>query len=326
MAANVPTIKLSSGYELPMIGYGTFGGADAPDLVYKAAKVALEEGYRHFDTAYLYKTEESLGKAIRESSVPREKVFVTTKLWNTHHKPEHVRPACERSLKDLQFDYLDMYMLHWPMAWEFHGFEHDQLQPRDENNHIKCIDVPIIETWREMEKLVKDGLVRTIGVSNFTIPMLEDLMSKCEIPPAMNQIEIHPSLPQEEMVEWAKKHNMVLTAYSPLGNPGYSWFSSTGHKKTLEHPAVLKAAEKYNKSPVQVLINWGVARGYCVIPKSVTPERIKANIEYFKMDPEDVEEITKIGREEPVRTCDPVLMFGPDNDVFGEHKGDKKQA
>lgn len=170
-----------------MIGYGTFGGADAPDLVYKAAKVALEEGYRHFDTAYLCKhrsrlfsvwilqgliyacitlvdkTEESLGKAIRESNVPREQIFVTTKLWNTHHKPEHVRPACERSLKDLQFEYIDMYMLHWPMAWEFHGFEHDQLQPRDENNHIKCINVPIIDTWREMEKLVKDGLVRTIG-------------------------------------------------------------------------------------------------------------------------------------------------------------------
>lgn len=171
-----------------------------------------------------------------------------------------------------------------------------------------------------MEKLVKDGLVRNIGVSNCTIPMLEELLKEAEIPPAVNQIEIHPSLPQEEMLKWAKEHGIHLTAYSPLGNPGFSWFSNTGHSKTLEQPAVLKAAEKYNKTPVQVLINWGVARGYSVIPKSVTPERIKANIEYFPMDPEDVEEITKIGREHPVRTCDPVLMYGPSNDIFGEHK------
>ncbi|KAI7849953.1 NADP-dependent oxidoreductase domain-containing protein [Circinella umbellata] len=320
MAANVPTIKLNSGYDLPMIGYGTFGGADAPHLVHDAVKVALKCGYRHFDTAYLYQTERSLGDAIRESGVPREEVFVTTKLWQTFKRPEHVRPACQRSLEDLGFDYIDMYMFHWPMAWEFHGFEHDKIQVKDENNDIKCIDIPIIDTWREMEKLVKDGLVRSIGVANFTIEMLEELMSKAEIPPAMNQIEIHPSLPQEEMVNWAKKHNVALTAFSPLGNPGFSWYAATGHSKTLEEPAVLKAAEKYNKTPVQILINWGVARGYCVIPKSVTPERIKANIEYFKMDDEDVEEITKIGREHPVRTCDPVLMFGPSNDVFGEHK------
>ncbi|KAI7878187.1 Aldo/keto reductase [Lichtheimia hyalospora FSU 10163] len=320
MAADIPKKKLNNGNEIPQIGYGTFGGADAPDLVYKAVKVALDCGYRHFDTAYLYQTEESLGKAIRESNVPREEVFVTTKLWGTFRKPEHVRPAFERSLKDLQFEYIDMYMLHWPMAWEFHGYEHDKLQVKDKDGDLKVLDIPLIDTWREMEKLVKDGLVRNIGVSNCTIPMLEELLKEAEIPPCMNQIEIHPSLPQEEMLKWANEHGIALTAYSPLGNPGFSWFASTGHSKTLEEPAVLKAAEKYGKTPVQVLINWGVARGYCVIPKSVTPERIKANIEYFKMDPEDVEEITKIGRNSPVRTCDPVLMFGPSNDVFGEHK------
>lgn len=211
-----------------MIGYGTFGGADAPELVYKAAKVALEVGYRHFDTAYLCKlfftkgplehvltrgcldqTEKQLGQAIRESNVPREELFVTTKLWQTFHEPQHVRPACERSLKELGFDYLDMYMLHWPMAWKFHGYEHDKLQVRDKNGHIGCIDVPIIDTWRAMEQLVKDGLVRSIGnvstyifsgdvsltdkliylgVSNFTIPMLEELLKQAEIPPAMNQV------------------------------------------------------------------------------------------------------------------------------------------
>lgn len=133
-------------------------------------------------------TEESLGKAIRESNVPREEVFVTTKLWGTFRKPEHVRPAFERSLKDLQFEYIDMYMLHWPMAWEFHGYEHDKLQVKDENGDLKVLDIPLIDTWREMEKLVKDGLVRNIGVSNCTIPMLEELLKEAEIPPCMNQV------------------------------------------------------------------------------------------------------------------------------------------
>ncbi|KAI8374111.1 NADP-dependent oxidoreductase domain-containing protein [Radiomyces spectabilis] len=317
MVTNVPTIKLNSGYDLPMIGYGTFGGKDAPHQVYDATKVALEAGYRHFDTAFLYETEEALGKAIRESNVPREEVFVTTKLWQTFHKPEHVRPACEKSLELLQFDYIDQYMMHWPMAWEFRGYEFKDIKVKDENNDIKCIDVPIIDTWKAMEQLVKDGLVRTIGVSNFTIPMLEDLLRKCEIPPAVNQVEIHPSLPQEELLEYCKSKGIALTAYSPLGNPGYS---QGGVIKTLEEPVVLQIAEKYGKTPVQILLNWGVARGYAVIPKSVTPSRIKANIEYFKMDPADVEAITAIGRGKPVRTCDPVVMFGISNDVFSEHK------
>ncbi|KAG0166757.1 hypothetical protein DFQ28_001141 [Apophysomyces sp. BC1034] len=314
---DVPKIKLNSGYELPAIGYGTFGGHDAPEKVYHACRVALKEGYRHFDTAYLYETEEALGTAIRESGVPRNELFITTKLWQTFHKPEHVRPACQRSLDLLGFDYLDQYMVHWPMAWEFHGFDFKDIKVRDENNDIKCIDVPIIDTWRAMEQLVKDGLVRSIGVSNFTIEMLEALLAECEIPPAVNQVEIHPSMPQEDLLAYCKNKDIALTAYSPLGNPGYS---QGGVIKTLDEPVVLQIAEKYNKTPVQVLLNWGVNRGYSVIPKSVTPERIKANQEYFKMDPADIDAITELGREHQVRTCDPAVMFGPSNDIFKEHQ------
>ncbi|KAI8371892.1 NADP-dependent oxidoreductase domain-containing protein [Blakeslea trispora] len=305
--SNVPTVKLNSGYDFPLIGYGTFGGHDSVDQVYKASKAALELGYRHFDTAYGYGTEHVLGKAIKESQIPREEIFVTTKLWNNFHEPQHVVPVCERSLKNLDVDYIDLYLMHWPLAWPFHGYEFEDLKDSD-----TVIDVPIIDTWREMEKLVKSGKVRSIGVSNFTIPMLEDLLKQCEIPPAVNQIEIHPKLIQEEMLAYCKQKNIVLTAYSPLGNPGYR----NNVLKTVEEPLILDLAKKYNKSPQQILLNWGVNRGYAVIPKSVTPSRIEANLEYFKMDQKDIDAITALGHHDTLRTCDPKKIWGAGNAIF----------
>ncbi|KAI7851599.1 NADP-dependent oxidoreductase domain-containing protein [Circinella umbellata] len=307
------TVKLNNGHTFPLVGYGTFGGNDAATQVYHGTKFALEAGYRHIDTAYLYRTEEAVGKAVRESNVPREDIFVTTKLWQTFHEPEHVRPACERSLKLLGFDYIDLYMMHWPMSWKFRGYEFDQLKVPDENGDIPTTNVPIIDTWRAMEGLVKAGLVKSIGVSNFSIAMLEELLKECEIKPAVNQLEIHPSLPQEEMLEYCNRQNIILTAYSPLANPGYS-----GVPSMLSDPTVLKIAEKYKKTPVQVLLNWGVSRGYAVIPKSVTPDRIKANLESFEMDKEDVEAILAIGRRNPYRSCSPLRDFGPSNNLFNE--------
>ncbi len=241
-------------------------------------------------------TEEALGKAIKESDVPREELFITTKLHQFFHRPEHVRPVFDRSLDLLQMDYVDMYMMHWPFSWEFKGYGFEDLKA---NKEMHVTNVPIIDTWREMEKLVKDKKARSIGVSNFTIPMLEDLLSKCSIPPAILQVEIHPALPQEELIAYCKSKNISLTAYSPLGNPGYR---KDAAPKTLEEPVVLDIAKKYNKTPVQVLLNWGANRGYAVIPKSVTPSRIEANLTYFKMDEKDIEAITDIGRKNPLRT------------------------
>lgn len=307
--------KLNSGYEIPLIGYGTFGGNDAPEQVYNAAKAALDAGYRHFDTAYICKfkrvnkhvtwflmlffaldqTEEALGKAIKESTVPREELFITTKLWQNFHEPEHVRPVFERSLKLLQMDYVDMYMIHWPISWAFKSYEFSELKATKE---MEPTNVPIIDTWREMEKLVEDKKARSIGVSNFTIPMLEDLLSKCSIPPAVNQVEINNAFPQEELLAYCKSKNILLTAYSPLGNPGYR----KSVRATLEDPVILDIAKKYNKTPGQVVLNWGVNRGYAVIPKSTTPSRIQQNLVYFKMDESDVEAITALGREHPYRS------------------------
>ncbi|KAI8145466.1 NADP-dependent oxidoreductase domain-containing protein [Fennellomyces sp. T-0311] len=307
----ISTLRLTSGYDIPIIGFGTFGGPNAPEQVYSAVKHAINAGYTHIDTAFSYQTEEAVGKAIKESSVDRKNLFVTTKLFPTFNAPEYVRPAYERSLKLLGLDYVDLYLMHWPFAWEFHGYEFEDIwKGKDENGHMIKVDISIIDTYRAMEELVKEGLVKSIGVSNFTIPMLEQIIKECDIPPAVNQVEIHPSLPQEEMVAFCKKNGIILTAYSPLGNPGYG-----GKLSMVDHPAVLKAAEKYNATPVQVLLNWGLSRGYTVIPKSITPERIEANTIQFKIDDEDIEAITNIGLENPHRVFDP-KMFGPAFDIF----------
>ncbi|KAI8067223.1 NADP-dependent oxidoreductase domain-containing protein [Thamnidium elegans] len=307
--SDIPTAKLNSGYEIPLIGYGTFGGNDAPEQVYNASKVALKTGYKHFDTAYIYQTEEALGKAIKEGDVPRKDLFITTKLWQYFHEPQHVRPVFERSLKLLQMDYVDLYLIHWPISWEFHSYEFNDLKATKD---MKNTHVPIIDTWREMEKLVNEKKARSIGVSNFTIPMLEDLLSKCSIPPAVNQVEITTALPQEELLAYCKSKNILLTAYSPLGNPGYKKDS----RATLDDPVILDIAKKYNKSPAQVVLNWGVNRGYAVIPKSTTPARIEANFTYFKLEDSEIEAITALGREHPYRSCRPENMWGPSCAIF----------
>jgi diketogulonate reductase-like aldo/keto reductase len=164
-------------------------------------------------------SEEALGNAIKDSTVDRKDVFVTTKLWNDFHEPQHVRPSLEKSLKHLQTDYVDLYLIHWPLSFPFNGYEYSEMTNKLPIK-IKPTHVPTIDTWRAMEKLVKEDVVRSIGVSNFTIPMLEELLSQCEIPPAVNQIETHPNFPQQELLEFCNSKGIKLTAYSPLGNSG----------------------------------------------------------------------------------------------------------
>ncbi|KAI8877332.1 Aldo/keto reductase [Backusella circina FSU 941] len=311
--SQVPSVKLNSGYDFPLIGFGTFGGADAPEKVYEAVKVALKAGYKHFDTAYVYRTEGSVAKAIAESGVARENLFLTTKLSNNFHESQHVRPGFERSLQALNTDYIDLYLMHWPISFEFKGYEADDLTRT--RTIAKPTHVPVIDTWRAMEQLAKDGVARSIGVSNFTVAMLEDLLSKCEIVPAVNEVEIHPNCPQEELRAYCKSKGITLIAYSPLGNPGYRGATIDA----FNDPLILKIAKKYNTTPVQILLNWGVNRGYAVIPKSTTPSRIEANLTYIKMQDKCVEAISELGRKSFCRICDPVALWGEDCDIFNEH-------
>ncbi|KAI8983083.1 NADP-dependent oxidoreductase domain-containing protein [Pilobolus umbonatus] len=309
MSNNIPSLKLNSGHEMPMIGYGTFGGHDVPEIVYNAVKVALRLGYKHIDTAYIYGTEDAVGKAIRESKSDRKDLFITTKLWQFFHEPQHVRPAFQKSLDNLKMDYVDLYLIHWPFSWKFKGYE---LSDCEDNNHMEVTNVPIIDTWREMEKIYKEGKAKSIGVSNFTIPMLEELLSQCEIPPAVNQVEIHPALPQDELLAYCKNKNIALTAYSPLANPGYR--NNVG--EILEKPIIMEIAKDHDRSPAQVILNWGINRGYAVIPKSVTPSRIEDNLTYFKLSQKELDAISAIGAENIVRTCKPEASWGPQTKIW----------
>ncbi|KAI8061019.1 NADP-dependent oxidoreductase domain-containing protein [Gongronella butleri] len=298
MASEVPIIKLNNSLDFPAIGLGTWKGNSSDEELAKSVTLALDAGYRHIDTAYVYRTEVAVGKAVREHpTVKREDVTVVTKLWQSHHAPEHVPQALEHSLKNLGLDYVDGFLIHWPQAWKFRGFEFDQLTVHEDDD-VPCIDIDYLDTWRAMEKLLEGGRVKTIGVSNFTIPMLERLLENCTIPPAINEIEVHPSLPNTELVEFCQKKGIAVCAYCPLANPDVY-----GKMSVLDDPRTAEIAKKYDLTPGQLLLNWGVARGYAVIPKSVTPSRIVQNIKTVKLEKEDVDKITAIGAENPRRVC-----------------------
>ncbi|KAL4773728.1 NADP-dependent oxidoreductase domain-containing protein [Aspergillus nidulans var. acristatus] len=270
------TFKLNTGYEIPAVGLGTW--QSKPSEVEKAVTAALNIGYRHIDAAAVYGNEREVGNGIKASGVPRGEVFLTSKLWNTHHDPENVEAAVDRSLSDLQTDYLDLYLIHWPVAFRYST---TTIQPVDEKTGlIDVIDVPIKDTWAAMEALVAKGKVRSIGVSNFTRRRIEELLKTAKIPPAVNQIEAHPYLQQRELLEWSKEKGILITGYSPLGNNIYNI------PRTVDDPLVIEVAKSLNRTPAQVLISWAVQRGTAVLPKSVTPERIKSNFQDFVL-PED---------------------------------------
>lgn len=199
-------VTLNTDYKMPVIGLGTWKSED--EKVYQAVRWAVKAGYQHVDCAAVYGNEATVGQALHdavaEGDIERKNLFVTSKLWNTAHKPADVRPALEQSLKDLQTDYLDLYLIHWPIA--------------EDPQSGEILDIPQEETWAEMEKAQKDGLVRSIGVSNFTQTKLKNLMDKAEIMPAVNQVEIHPYLAQNDLVEFCQNNQIVVTAYAPLGS------------------------------------------------------------------------------------------------------------
>jgi alcohol dehydrogenase (NADP+) len=296
------TFKLSNNDEIPALGLGTW--KSKPGEVYNAVREAIRIGYRHIDCAYIYMNEAEIGKALDDAfkagDVKREELWITSKLWNNAHLVKDVRPALENTLKDLNLDYLDLYLIHWPVALKPGvGF------PESADDFLSLDEIPIAKTWEAMEKCAKEGLSKHIGVSNFSIKKIRDLISECEIRPEVNQIEMHPLLAQTDMLEFCEKENIVLTAYSPLGSTDRpQHFKSPDEPSLMENSTVVEIASGHNCSPAQVLIRWAIQRGTSVIPKSVNPSRIKQNFEAASMEltNDDMQKLAELDNHDRIIT------------------------
>jgi len=269
---------LNTGAKIPSVGLGTW--QSDPGVVGEAVYAAVKAGYRHIDCARAYNNEKEVGLALKklfeEGVVKREDLFITSKLWCGHHAPEDVPEALGDSLNDLQLEYLDLYLIHWPFKIK---------KGTSIGNPENFLPPDIPATWAAMEKLHDAGKARAIGVSNFSSKKLGDLLAVARIPPAVDQVECHPSWQQSKLHSFCQSTGVHLSAYSPLGSPGSTWMNGN----VLKEPVVISIAEKLGKTPAQVALRWNIQMGHSVLPKSVSEERIKQNLAVYDWSiPEDL--------------------------------------
>ena len=262
----IPNYKLKNGLEIPKIGFGTWQVPDGP-AVEDAVSAALECGYNHIDTAYAYYNEKGVGAAVKKSGIPREDLFITTKLWNTEQGYETTLENFELSLENLQTDYVDLYLVHWPQTFAFF----DEYPQR------------MWDTWKAFEELYAAKKVRAIGLSNFLQHHIEKLMEKARIEPMVDQLEIHPGYNQADIVSYCQKNDIVVESWSPLANG----------KLMTECDLLVELGEKYGKSPAQIALGWNLQRGLLPLPRSTKPARIAANLDILgiELDEEDMQKI-----------------------------------
>jgi 2,5-diketo-D-gluconate reductase A len=274
----VPTIELNDGARIPQLGFGVY--QVPPEDTAKAVKTALEIGYRHIDTAEMYENEKGVGQGIREAGVDRSEVFITSKLNNGFHKPDDARRAFDKTLEELGFDHVDLFLIHWPLPTLYDG--------------------DFVSTWKTLEEFKKDGRARSIGVSNFQIAHLERLAKESDTVPAVNQIEVHPYFVNDEVRKYGKEHGIATEAWSPIAQG-----------KVLDDSTVTRIAESAGKTPAQVVLRWHIQRGDIVFPKSVTEQRIKDNFALFdfELSDEDLDAISALDKGEDGR-------IGPNPDTF----------
>lgn len=282
---SIPSHTLSNGLKMPSVGLGTYKEENEEKLV-AAIKAAVAAGYRHFDCAYVYCNEHIVGKALKQAieesngSLKRKDLFVTSKCWNTFHSKAAVATHLDDCLKKFGFDYLDLYLMHWPMGFEEGGSE---FVPVGEDNKSVNSEVHFMETYEAMELAVTQGKVKSIGLSNFNVDQVKEVLSKCKIRPVINQFEINPLLQNNELVDYCQSENVAVTGFAPLGAADRAWAES-GDPLPLENPVILELAKKHNKSPAQVILKWLLQRNIIIIPKSSTPSRIVENAQLFDFE------------------------------------------
>jgi D-xylose reductase len=286
-----------TGQQMPAVGLGLW--KIDPQDVAQAVYQAIEAGYRHLDSAADYGNEKQVGegiaRAITDGLCSRDELWVTSKLWNTYHRREHVEAACRKSLDDLGLDYFDLYLVHFPIALSYVDFNDRYppewlFDPAAENPGMQLDAVPLSETWGAMEQLVQNGLARQIGVCNYSASLLHDLMSYARIKPAMLQIESHPYLTQEALLRTAQQYNIAVTAFSPLGALSYvSIDMASANDSVLTEPVVVAAAQRAGVTAAQVVLRWGIQRGTAVIPKTSNPQRLAENLALSQFSLEDDE-------------------------------------
>jgi 2,5-diketo-D-gluconate reductase A len=276
--STIPTIALNDGQEIPQLGFGVF--QIPPEETAKAVATALETGYRHVDTAEMYRNERGVGEAIRASSLSRDEIYVTSKLSNGCHHPDDARKAFDHTLEALGFDYVDLFLIHWPLPTLYDG--------------------DYVATWKVMEEFKQQGRARSIGVSNFQVAHLERLAAEADVTPAVNQIEIHPYFLNEEVRRYGEDHGIRTEAWSPIAQGA-----------VLDDPVITEIAGRVGRTPAQVVLRWHIQRDSIVFPKSTTPSRIEENFELFDfaLEDGDMEAITALDKGEDGRT-------GPHPDKF----------
>jgi 2,5-diketo-D-gluconate reductase A len=275
---NVPLLELNDGHKIPQLGFGVF--QIPPEETSEAVSVALQTGYRHIDTAEMYGNERGVGEAVRDSGIRREEIFITSKLNNGYHVPDVARRAFARTLEELGTDYVDLFLIHWPLPTQYDG--------------------DFVSTWKTLEEFKQDGRARSIGVSNFQVDHLKRLEAEADVEPAVNQIELHPYFLNDEVRAYGEERGIATEAWSPIAQG-----------QVLDDPVLTELAERLGKTPAQIVLRWHLQRNSIIFPKSTTPSRIRENFELFdfELEPADVEAIDGLDRGESGR-------IGPHPDRF----------
>jgi len=314
------TLTLANGAVIPQIGLGTW--LSKPHEVENAVEIAVRAGYRHLDLARIYRNQDEVGRALKKvipSVVKREELWLTSKLWNSSHQQGPAEKELDFTLSQIGVDYLDLYLIHWPVAF----VPEKGLFPLDDAGKVILDhETSLVDTWKTMIGFQKTGKVKNIGVSNFTVEQIKAIVAATGVKPLVNQVELHPLNPQNELLEYCNQEGIHLTAYSPLGN------NLKDKPKVTDNDAIKAIAKKLNATEAQVLIAWGAQRGTTVIPKSVNEDRIKSNFQQIKLSAEDMDAVSAVGKGNHTRFNIPhqynpswnITIFGEPEDANAEYK------